>query len=252
MVRNGGIAAEYTGGNNMENLERLQKYLAKCGICSRRKAEEYIKEGRVTVNGKIVSEMGVKVGSDDTVCFDGRIVLPEEEKVYILMNKPEGCVTTVTDDRGRKTVMDYIRGVQERIFPIGRLDYNTSGLLFLTNDGELANRLTHPRNKVDKVYEALVQRVPSSAEVFLFENGMYIDGRKTAPAKLETVSEEPPVVRVTIHEGRNRQVRKMLEEIDNKAINLKRISIGNIELGGLKKGRFRYLDDDEISYLKSI
>ena len=226
--------------------------MASCGVCSRRKAEEYIKEGKISVNGEVITEMGYKVGEGDVVRFMDKVILPETDKIYIMLNKPEGCLTTVTDDRNRKTVMDYISGVSERIYPVGRLDYNTSGLLILTNDGEAANRLTHPRNQIDKVYEARVQRVPEPAEIFFFESGIFLDGRKTAPAKLEVISEVPPMLKVTIHEGRNRQVRRMLEEIDNRAINLKRISVGKLILGNLKKGKFRPLTPEEIKYIKSL
>lgn len=247
MDRYGGLAAE-----SGDNMERLQKYIASCGVCSRRKAEEYIQNGLVSVNGSVVTEMGTKVSEGDVVRFRGEVILPEERKVYILLNKPEGYITSVTDDRGRKTVVDLIKGVDERIFPVGRLDCNTSGLLILTNDGELAKRLTHPSHNVDKVYEALVRRTPTPDEIRYFENGIYIDGRKTAPARLEVISEDPPKVRVTIHEGRNRQVRKMLEKIDNKAVSLKRTAIGKISLGSLKKGRYRHLSPHETEYLKNI
>lgn len=233
-------------------MERLQKFMAECGVCSRRKAEEYIKEGKVSINGKIVTEMGAKVGEGDIVKFLGKVIKKEEKKVYIIMNKPEGCVTAVTDDRGRKTVVDLVEGITERIYPVGRLDYNTSGLLILTNDGEVANKLTHPKNKINKVYEARVQRVPEPAEIFFFESGIFLDGRKTAPAKLDIISEDPPVVRVVIHEGRNRQVRRMLEEIDNRAISLKRVKVGELSLGSLKKGKYREMTEDEIKYLKSL
>ncbi|MCD7855288.1 MAG: rRNA pseudouridine synthase [Clostridiales bacterium] len=233
-------------------MERLQKFMAECGVCSRRKAEEYIKEGKVTVNGVVVTEMGTKVGDGDVVRFLGRVINKEEKKVYILMNKPEGCVTAVTDDRGRNTVVDLVKGVSERIYPVGRLDYNTSGLLILTNDGDVANKLTHPKNKIDKVYEARIKRIPEPAEIFFFESGIFLDGRKTAPAKLEIISEEPPVVNVTIHEGRNRQVRRMLEEIDNKVISLKRVKIGGLSLGSLKKGKYREMTEEEVNYLKNL
>lgn len=233
-------------------MERLQKFMAECGVCSRRKAEEYIKEGKVTVNGVVVTEMGTKVGEGDVVRFSGRVINKEEKKVYILMNKPEGCVTAVTDDRGRKTVVDLVKGVNERIYPVGRLDYNTSGLLILTNDGDVANKLTHPKNKIDKVYEARIKRIPEPAEIFFFESGIFLDGRKTAPAKLEIITEEPPVVNVTIHEGRNRQVRRMLEEIDNKVISLKRVKIGSLSLGSLKKGKYREMMEEEVNYLKNL
>ncbi|MCD8238320.1 MAG: rRNA pseudouridine synthase [Clostridiales bacterium] len=233
-------------------MERLQKFMAECGVCSRRKAEEYIKEGKVTVNGVVVTEMGTKVGEGDVVRFSGRVINKEEKKVYILMNKPEGCVTAVTDDRGRKTVVDLVKGVNERIYPVGRLDYNTSGLLILTNDGDVANKLTHPKNKIDKVYEARIKRIPEPAEIFFFESDIFLDGRKTAPAKLEIITEEPPVVNVTIHEGRNRQVRRMLEEIDNKVISLKRVKIGSLSLGSLKKGKYREMMEEEVNYLKNL
>ncbi len=232
-------------------MERLQKYIAACGVCSRRKAEEYIAEGKVSVNGSVVTEMGFKVSEDDVVRYMGRVILPEEKKVYLVMNKPEGCVTAVTDDRGRKTVMDYIKGISERVYPVGRLDYNTSGLLILTNDGETANRLTHPRNNINKVYIAEAEKVPEPAEIFLFENGIFLDGRKTAPARLEVLKEEPPTLKVTIHEGRNRQVRRMMEEIDNRVVKLKRAAVGEIELGNLKKGKFREMTEEEINYIKN-
>jgi pseudouridine synthase len=233
---------------------RLQKYLAECGVASRRKSEEYILEGRVKVNGKVITELGTKVKKGDRVEFDGKLVNKEERLVYIMLHKPEGCVTTVTDQFERHTVMDYI-DIEERIFPVGRLDYDTSGLLLLTNDGELTYKLTHPKHNITKTYIATVENKPSKEEMQRFSKGLIIDGYKTSPAKIFVAKHHENglvSLKIQIKEGRNRQVRKMCEEIGCPVRYLKRIATGRLVLGTLKKGDYRELTTDEVAYLKSL
>lgn len=232
---------------------RLQKYLADSGICSRRKAEEYILAGRVKVNGEVINTLGTKVDDEkDKVYFDNKLLKQKEKKVYLMLNKPEGYVTTVKDQFDRKTVMDLIKDIPYRVVPIGRLDYDTSGLLLFTNDGEVVYKLTHPKHNIDKVYEAKIKGIPSKEEIKNFENGLYIDNYKTSKAKLEIIKTEKDtsIVRITIHEGKNRQVRKMCEKIGHSVIKLKRISIGNIKLGNLPVGEYRILNKKEENYIK--
>lgn len=235
-------------------LIRLQKYLAEAQVASRRKSEEIILAGRVSVNDKIVTELGTKVESEvDIVKVDGKIVEICEKMLYILLNKPEGCVTTVKDQFDRKSVLDYVSDVKERIYPVGRLDYDTSGLLILTNDGELTYKLTHPKHNVDKTYVADVDREPSAEDMKCFESGIIIDGRKTAPAKIKIIKKgKLTSLEIKIHEGRNRQVRKMCAAINCNVVKLKRIALGNIELGALEKGKYRELNEKEINYLKTL
>lgn len=235
-------------------LIRLQKYLAEAQVASRRKSEEIILAGRVSVNDKIVTELGTKVESKvDIVKVDGKIVEICEKMLYILLNKPEGCVTTVKDQFDRKSVLDYVSDVKERIYPVGRLDYDTSGLLILTNDGELTYKLTHPKHNVDKTYVADVDREPSAEDMKCFESGIIIDGRKTAPAKIKIIKKgKLTSLEIKIHEGRNRQVRKMCAAINCNVVKLKRIALGNIELGALEKGKYRELNEKEINYLKTL
>lgn len=233
---------------------RLQKFLAECGIASRRKCEKYILEGRVRVNGYVVTEFGVKVTEKDIVEFDNNIVKINNLGIYIMLHKPEGCVTTVADQFGRSTVMDYI-DIDDRIFPIGRLDYDTSGLLLMTNDGELAYKLTHPKHNITKTYIATVENKPAINEMIRFSKGLIIDGYKTSPAKISIVRKHENglfSLRIQIKEGRNRQVRKMCEEIGCPVKYLKRISTGKLSLGNLKKGDYRYLTEDEVKYLRGL
>lgn len=233
---------------------RLQKYLADCGVGSRRKCEEYILDGRVRVNGLTVTELGTKVTQADRVEFDNKIVKPQKNKVYIMLHKPEGCVTTVTDQFDRPTVMDYI-DIDERIFPVGRLDYDTSGLLLLTNDGDLAYKLTHPKHNITKTYIATVEREPEKGEMIRFSKGLIIDGYKTAPASIFMAKRHDNgfiSLKIQIKEGRNRQVRKMCDEIGCPVRYLKRISTGRLTLGDLKKGEYRFLTEDEIKYLLEL
>ncbi|SHH47960.1 23S rRNA pseudouridine2605 synthase [Caloranaerobacter azorensis DSM 13643] len=234
---------------------RLQKYLAMCGIASRRKSEALILQGRVKVNGKVIDELGYKIDPDtDIVLFDNKRVIKKENYIYIALNKPEGYITTVKDQFNRPTVLDLVKNINERIYPVGRLDYDTSGLIFLTNDGDLTYRLTHPKHEVEKVYIAKIKGIPTEEELNKFRNGLKIDDYITSKAKIEVLKKynNYSIVKITIHEGKNRQVRKMCEKINHPVISLKRVAIGKINLGNLKKGNWRYLSKKEIEYLKSL
>ncbi|GAA0715280.1 pseudouridine synthase [Paraclostridium ghonii] len=236
---------------------RINKYIASCGIASRRKAEELIIENRVKVNGKIINELSFQINEDkDKVEVDGKLIGLEEEVVYIMLNKPEGYVTTVKDQFDRKSVIDLVKDVGARVYPIGRLDYETSGLLLLTNDGDLTYKLTHPKHEVDKTYVATVKGIPSQSEITNFEKGLYIEDYKTAPAKIKIVKKNIEknyaVCEIKIHEGRNRQVRKMCKAINHPVMNLRRKAMGNIILKDVEVGKYRYLTNDEINYLKKL
>ncbi|MBR0135932.1 MAG: rRNA pseudouridine synthase, partial [Clostridia bacterium] len=201
------------------------------------------------------SEPGTQIDPDiDEVRVGKKLIAAGEQKVYIMFNKPVGCVSTCADDRGRTTVLDYITGVKERIYPVGRLDFTTEGLLLLTNDGDLANRLTHPKSEVGKRYLVIVEGDVTPDHVKKLEKGVFIEGGKTAPAKIKLLKHENGKTELTIiiHEGRNHQVKRMFEAIDMRVVFLKRISVGDLNLGDLKKGAWRRLTDDEIAYLKSI
>ena len=234
--------------------ERLQKYLANAGVASRRKCEEYILCGRVQVNGKVITELGTKVKDLDEVKFDGKIVRKDEEKIYILLNKPIGYVTTAKDQFDRDTVLDLVN-VNKRIVPVGRLDMYTSGALILTNDGEFVNKLTHPKNEINKTYNVTVIGKVLKEDVLKLEQGVEIDnGYITKPAKVKIlkIDEEKNIsrIQITIHEGKNRQVRKMCEAINKKVLALHRSKIGNLDVKNLKIGQWRYLSENEIKNFK--
>lgn len=233
---------------------RLQKYLADAGVASRRKSEELIAAARVTVDGIIVTEPGTKVSGHENVAVDGITVSPAEKKVYIMLNKPEGIVTTVKDQFSRKSVIDMLDGVKERVYPVGRLDYDTSGLLLLTNDGDLAYKLTHPSRGVFKKYTARIDGAISREDIILLENGVKIEGYTTSKASVKVLSADKSSSRleITIHEGKNRQVRKMFEAVGRTVLSLKRIEFGGLDLEGLPEGRWRYLDENEVLHLKSL
>ena len=234
---------------------RLQKYLALCGVASRRHAEQMIADGLVQVNGQTITEMGVQVEENDIVCVRGERVQPETEKRYILYHKPMGEVTTVSDDRGRETVMDHFRDFPVRLFPIGRLDYDSEGLLLLTNDGDLAARLTHPSHEVDKTYLARVTTYLTPEELHHLRTGVVLDdGFKTSPASVRVIREDPfaSAVLITIHEGHNRQVRRMMEAVGHKVLLLRRVKFGPIDLRGTERGAWRDLTRDEIHALKEL
>lgn len=227
---------------------RLQKYMALCGVASRRASEDIIKQGRVSVNGDMIDYMGFEVDENyDTVEVDGTPIRPEAKKFYILLNKPKGYVTTVSDEFDRPTVMELVRDVHARIYPVGRLDYDTAGLLIMTNDGEFANILTHPSHNVNKGYIAQLNKMPDAEALNTLRKGVLLDGKLTAPAKVEVLKATKfnCEIKVTIHEGRNRQVRRMFEAIGAEVTMLKRISVGNVTLGNLPEGKWRHLNDAE-------
>ncbi|MBP2071701.1 pseudouridine synthase [Thermoanaerobacterium butyriciformans] len=235
-------------------MERLQKYLAECGIASRRKCEQLILDGKIKVNGIIIKNLGIKIDPDkDIVEYNGRVVEKVQHNIYIMLNKPTGFITTVKDQFGRPSVLDIIK-IKDRIYPVGRLDYNTSGLLLLTNDGDIANKLMHPKREIDKVYIAKIRGIPDDKDLDRFRNGLVLDSRLTAKAKIEILKKinNDALVKIVIHEGRNRQIRRMCEMIGHPVITLKRIKIGNLELGNLKVGQWRYLTGEEVQYLKNL
>jgi 23S rRNA pseudouridine2605 synthase len=236
-------------------MERLQKVIAHAGMASRRKAEELILDGRVTVNGKVVRELGVKVGPSDKIEVNG-IPLDKEEPVYHLLYKPRGVISSVSDDKGRKVVTDFFPHITQRVYPIGRLDYDTSGLLLVTNDGEFANLLMHPKHEVDKLYVAKVKGIPTKEKLRLLEKGIQLEDGKTAPAKVRMLSvdkrKQTSIVEITIHEGRNRQVRRMFAAIGHEVMKLKREKYGFLTLSGLSTGDSRELSPHEVKQLRAM
>lgn len=230
---------------------RINKYIAQAGVASRRKADELIAAGNVKVNGAVLKEPGYDVEEGDVVEVNGRRIEAQEKKVYILLNKPLGYVTTVSDDKERLTVMDLVQDVDARIFPVGRLDYNTSGMLIMTNDGDFAYKLTHPKHELTKTYRARVAGVLSTEKVWKLRNGVDIGGFVTSKARVDVVRGLPKstIVDITIHEGKNRQVRKMFKAVGNNVQELERIAIGNIRLGRLAEGHYRKLTREEVEYL---
>lgn len=232
-------------------MERLQKVIANSGYTSRRKAEELITKGRVRVNGKVVTELGTKVNSNDEIEVEGTII-SNEQKVYYLMNKPREVITSTSDDKGRKTVIDLI-DTDKRIYPVGRLDYDTTGALILTNDGELANLLMHPKSNIDKVYIAKVRGLIGKKELTSLANGVYIDGKKTSKAKARIKKydkkTDTSIVELTIHEGKNHQVKKMFEAIGYHVLKLKREQVAFLDIKNLKSGEYRILSPKEVKKL---
>ncbi len=236
-------------------MVRLQKYLAGCGVASRRKSEDIIRSGRVSVNGEVVREMGVQIDEEnDVITLDGSVVKPEKKMVYVMLNKPAGFVTTASDEKGRQTVMDLVADIPVRIYPVGRLDYDTEGLLLMTNDGDLTYKITHPRNNVEKTYVAEVAGNMNMATITSLRNGVYIDGVKTSPAKVEVLgaTQLGTKMEITIHEGRNRQVRRMFEAVGCKVKRLKRTKEAGLNLGHVPLGRWRKLTESEVNMLKKI
>lgn len=234
----------------MEQI-RLQKYMADCGVASRRKCEEYILAGRVKVNNKIVNTLGTKVEEGkDSIVFDGKEITPNKKNVYILLNKPVGYVTTAKDQFQRDTVLDLIKGLNMRIMPVGRLDMYTSGALILTNDGEFIYKVTHPKHEIEKTYQVTLKGVITQKEIAKLEMGVVIDGYKTRPAKVKIlkIDKEKDIsrIQIIIHEGKNRQVRKMCEVINKKVMALHRSKIGAVSVKNMKIGEWRYLKLDEI------
>ena len=232
---------------------KLQKYFSDCGLMSRRAAEEEIKKGLVRVNGQ-VAELGLRIDPDtDRIEYKGRSVLPtSDKKTYILLNKPRGYVTTLSDEKNRPTVNDLVRSVGVRVFPVGRLDMDSDGLLLLTNDGELTNRLTHPRHEIPKIYHVTVSGSVSQQALSALRAPMVLDGYEILPVKTEIIAVSPSstILEMTLYEGRNRQIRKMCESQQLKITRLCRVSLGNISRGSLEAGKWRHLTPDEVAYLK--
>lgn len=235
-------------------LVRLQKIIAERGYCSRRKAEELIASGKVKVNGKTIDTLGEKFEEDVHIVIDGKEVKANDnqELVYVVVNKPLGFISTAHDDRGRKEVTRLVPSSLGRLYPVGRLDINTSGLIILTNDGDFANLVTHPSSNFEKTYRVRTDGKLSSEEIFKLTHGVMLEDGLTAPAKLKEVmiDDTSTVFDLTIHEGRNRQVRRMVEAVNHKTISLKRIQIGPIKLDNLKEGSYRYIDKAVISSIK--
>ncbi|MCG6931449.1 MAG: rRNA pseudouridine synthase [Desulfofustis sp.] len=233
----------------MKGAVRLQKYLADCGIASRRKAEELIASGRVSVDGAVVTGMGSKIDpARQVVRFDGEVVKPDTDLIYILMNKPKGYVTTLSDPQGRPVVTSLLKQIDARVFPVGRLDIDTEGALLLTNDGGLAQKVQHPSHETNKTYEVIARGTVKPETIAALEAGIVIDGRKTWPAKISRVRRQAPCtsLQITIHEGRKRQVRRMFQAVGHPVVNLKRVAYGKLRLGGLKSGSYRFLGPEDL------
>ncbi|MFI5304771.1 MAG: pseudouridine synthase [Nitrospiria bacterium] len=236
-------------------LERLQKIISTAGIASRRKAEEYITEGLVTVNGKVVTELGSKADPDrDHIKVNGKLINPQQTKVCILLNKPRNYITSLRDPEGRPTVLSLLKGIKGRVYPIGRLDYDTEGLLLLTNDGDLANALMHPKNEIQKTYQVKVKGVLEEEEIRRLAEGVVLFGKRTAPATVKKLgkTEENSWIEMKIHEGKNRQIKKMLFKLNHPVLKIKRVRYAFLDLNDLPSGMFRYLDSNEIKKLKKL
>lgn len=236
------------------SLERLQKILAHAGVASRRKAEEMMIEGRVRVNGAVVTELGTKADLEkDHIKVDGKLLRAAEQHVYIALHKPKDCVTTVTDPQGRETVMKFVKGIKERVYPVGRLDYHSEGLLLLTNDGEFANRITSAARHVPKIYQVKANGMLTPEQEERFRAGIFLEGRKTAPAGLKLVKRgDNPWYEVQLMEGRQNQIRMMFRQFGKLVEKLKRVKIGFLELGSLPPAAFRHLTPREVARFKKV
>ena len=232
---------------------RINKYLSNAGIASRRKVEDYIISGRIKVNGITETNLARDIQENDIVELDGKVVRTNEVLEYYMLNKPKGYLSTVSDDRGRKTVVDIINS-KTRIYPVGRLDYDSEGLLILTNDGELTNRLTHPKHNISKTYLVSINSDISDIELDKLRNGVVIDGYKLHKCFIDVLQKNTNITKmqITIFEGRNREIRKMFQTINKKVIFLKRIKIADLSIGSLKRGEYRRLNLKEVEYLKNL
>ena len=241
-----------------EVIMRINKYLAECGLASRRKCEEFITDGKVSVNGTVVTDLATQISASDVVTVGGKRVSPVTKHVYLMMNKPKGCVTTVSDDRGRKTVMDIVRAdfPDTRLFPVGRLDYDTEGLLILTTDGDLCNRITHPSSEIEKIYVAKIEGQISESELAAVRKGVTIGGRTTGRCRAKRTAYDPKTdittIEIAVHEGMNREVRRIFEAVGKTVTFLKRIAIGDLRMRGVDRGSYRRLTKEETEYLKNM
>lgn len=232
--------------------------MAECGLASRRKCEEFVTNGEVKVNGEVITDLSTQVSYSDTVTVNGKKVSPVRKHVYLILNKPKGCVTTVSDDRGRKTVVDIVRAdyPDTRLFPVGRLDYDTEGLLILTTDGDLCNRLTHPSSEIEKMYVAKIEGTVSENDLVKVRKGVELDGRMTGKSRAKLISYDSKTnistVEITIKEGMNREVRRIFESIGKNVAFLKRVAIGDLRLRGVDRGSYRKLTREEVEYLKNL
>lgn len=235
-------------------MKRLQKYISECGIASRRKAEELIKAGKVMVNGKVVRELGTKANFSDDILIDGKKI-EREEKEYYIFNKPRGVITSTSDDKGRKVVTDYFE-TNKRLYPVGRLDYDTTGLLILTNDGELANLIMHPRNEIEKQYIAKLEGIIKGEEINKLKNGIVLDGTKCIPKRVKLrefdKKTNTSIVEIVICEGKNHEVKRLFESVSFNVLKLKRERIGFLTLGKLKSGEYRKLNPKEVKQLYGL
>lgn len=237
-------------------MTRLNKFLANCGVASRRGADKLIEEGRVSVNGKIVTELGISVDEEtDRVLVDGRKVKPVEKMTYIMFHKPKGCVTTASDEKGRKTIFDYLN-LKVKLHPVGRLDYDSEGLLLLTNDGDLTYKLTHPSSEIPKIYMVKIEGEIQESDLAILRKGAVVDGERFGRAKVKLLEYDKDKnisrLEVAITEGKNREIRRMFVAVEKNVIFLKRVAVGELRLGGLGRGAYRYLTDAEVEYLKSL
>ncbi len=232
--------------------ERLQKVLANAGVCSRRQAEIYIKEGRVAVDGTTITEMGIKVDPQrQKITVDKKPITRTPKKVYILLNKPKGFVTTMSDPQGRPIITSLLKDIKHRLFPVGRLDLDTEGALLMTNDGDLAQRVTHPSFEIKKTYLVIVKGKLGQQKIQSLENGIELDGQMTWPAtiSISKANKDTTTLQITIHEGRKRQVRRMFDAIGHHVIHLKRLAYGNLQLGNLSSGKYRFLNKNDLNKL---
>ncbi|MBO6047971.1 MAG: rRNA pseudouridine synthase [Erysipelotrichaceae bacterium] len=236
-------------------MERLQKVIAQSGYTSRRKAEELIVQGKVQVNGVTVTELGTKVSGDDTITIDGK-ALEKEDKVYLLFYKPASCITSMKDEHGRTTVADYFVDVKQRVYPVGRLDYDTTGALIMTNDGQFANLMMHPSSHLEKIYEVSVDGILLSTTIKQLEKGIYLEGVKTLPCEIKIVGKdkkhETTMLLIKLVEGKNRQVKKMFESVGHPVKRLHRIKIGCLDLKGLTPGSYRRIKTHEVHKLYAM
>lgn len=233
----------------MKKPVRLQKYLAQCGVCSRRKAEELIRDGRICINGKVVTEMGLQITpGKNKVTFDHKVVNVEEEFLYFLLNKPKGYLTTLSDPQGRPVVTSLIKDSRVRLFPVGRLDLETEGALILTNDGNLAQKIQHPSFNTRKSYEAVISGMPTKEKIKQLELGIFLEGKMTAPATVTYLGKRGrnSFFKIIIHEGRKRQIRKMFNHIGHQVIHLKRTAYGKLTIGNLASGKYRSLKTSDL------